>query len=500
MMNNKLRVLNELRPAAEGFAGIPQETRILHALFLENEALETTGLLNGNVNPLKGFIVAKEKTKQDRFYFKSAAALELSEPQGGSRFDGILRRYSRYGGMARLKIGLLLRRGIKLHDIEMSDFGDFLWRKYFSKSLSARRYDEIVDARYAALVPSWNGQQAAGYLPPARGRYPRVDTSKYDVMVAQTPWPGVVSPNTQLVVRFHDAIPIFYPHTIHNSYRHQFIHYFPLKSNLAHGGICVCNSENSRTELLKMFPEVEDRAPVIPCIVADDYYEEQVANETVCEVVGNTLEPDTEPKFEDVRDRLSFYRRSIKPGSFKYIMMVSTIEPRKNHSRLIAAWNQIRVNRDPDLKLVIVGRPGWSCSDVIASMKPFQERGMLFNISRVSSGDLRRLYNHAEAVVCPSIAEGFDLSGIEAMLSGGAVAASDIPVHREVYGEACEYFNPYSTMQAADAIWRIIERGKETERRKELVERGARQGLNYRKDRIGPMWEQFFEDLKSRKR
>ena len=175
-MNNKLRVLNELRPAAEGFAGIPQETRILHALFLENEALETTGLLNGNVNPLKGFIVAKEKTKQDRFYFKSAAALELSEPQGGSRFDGILRRYSRYGGMARLKIGLLLRRGIKLHDIEMSDFGDFLWRKYFSKSLSARRYDEIVDARYAALVPSWNGQQAAGYLPPARGRYPRVDT------------------------------------------------------------------------------------------------------------------------------------------------------------------------------------------------------------------------------------------------------------------------------------------------------------------------------------
>ncbi|MCA1300820.1 hypothetical protein LC062_21040 [Stappia indica] len=41
------------------------------------------------------------------------------------------------------------------------------------------------------------------------------------------------------------------------------------------------------------------------------------------------------------------------------------------------------------------------------------------------------MHKSARAVVCPSIAEGFDLSGIEAMLSGGVVAASDIPVHRE---------------------------------------------------------------------
>ena len=138
-------------------------------------------------------------------------------------------------------------------------------------------------------------------------------------------------------------------------------------------------------------------------------------------------------------------------------MMVSTIEPRKNHSRLIAAWNLIRMSVDPDLKLIIVGRPGWSNSDVISSMKSFQERGMLFNVSRVSSAELRQLYGGAEAVVCPSIAEGFDLSGIEAMLAGGAVAASDIPVHREIYKDACEYFSPYSTRQTADAIMKIID-------------------------------------------
>jgi glycosyltransferase involved in cell wall biosynthesis len=175
-------------------------------------------------------------------------------------------------------------------------------------------------------------------------------------------------------------------------------------------------------------------------------------------------------------------------------MMVSTIEPRKNHSRLIAAWNLIRTSVDPDLKLIIVGRPGWSNSEVISSMKAFQERGMLFNVSRASSAELRRLYGGSEAVVCPSIAEGFDLSGIEAMLAGGAVAASDIPVHREIYKDACEYFSPYSTRQTADAILKIID-GKNAENRARLVATGAKVGQEYKRSKIGPMWEQFFGEL-----
>ena len=79
-----------------------------------------------------------------------------------------------------------------------------------------------------------------------------------------------------------------------------------------------------------------------------------------------------------------------------------------------------------------------------ASSGPWMERGDVFLVADVPSADLRLLYKHARATVCPSFGEGFDFSGVEAMKSGGAVVASDIAVHREIYADAAEYCNPYS--------------------------------------------------------
>jgi len=63
----------------------------------------------------------------------------------------------------------------------------------------------------------------------------------------------------------------------------------------------------------------------------------------------------------------------------------------------------------------------------------------VFLLNNVPADDLRVLYRHAAATVCPSLAEGFDFSGVEAMRCGGVVLASDIPVHREVYQDAAHY-------------------------------------------------------------
>lgn len=60
------------------------------------------------------------------------------------------------------------------------------------------------------------------------------------------------------------------------------------------------------------------------------------------------------------------------------------------------------------------------------------------------------------ATVCPSLAEGFYFSGVEAMRSGGAVLASDIPVHREMYADAAEYFNPYCVESLLGAMKRVL--------------------------------------------
>ena len=124
--------------------------------------------------------------------------------------------------------------------------------------------------------------------------------------------------------------------------------------------------------------------------------------------------------------------------------MVSTLEPRKNHLCLLAAWHALRLKNDTQLKLVLVGSAGWGNDAILREMRPFIDQGSVFVLSGVPAAELRALYKHAAVTVCPSLAEGFDFSGVEAMCSGGVVVASDIAVHREVYADAALYFDPYS--------------------------------------------------------
>src|SRR5690606_20485234 len=96
--------------------------------------------------------------------------------------------------------------------------------------------------------------------------------------------------------------------------------------------------------------------------------------------------------------------------------------------------------------------------------------------------ELRLLYRHARCVVCPSFYEGFDFSGVEAMRCGGAVLASDIAVHRDVYGAASEYFNPHSVDDLEQALVRLMSPAA-VGRRAELIEEGARVSLQYTPER-----------------
>jgi glycosyltransferase involved in cell wall biosynthesis len=120
------------------------------------------------------------------------------------------------------------------------------------------------------------------------------------------------------------------------------------------------------------------------------------------------------------------------------------------------------------------------------------ERGHLYVLEDVPSPELRLLYKHALATVCPSFGEGFDFSGVEAMRCGGAVVASDIAVHREIYDDAAEYFSPYSTMELIQAIRPVIDK-KNSARRDELVKQGARVSAQYTPETILPQWQAFLQ-------
>jgi len=170
---------------------------------------------------------------------------------------------------------------------------------------------------------------------------------------------------------------------------------------------------------------------------------------------------------------------------------VSSIEPRKNHTRLLAAWEFIKAEIDPNLKLVVVGVLGWDYLPIVNEFRSWIDRGEVFMLARVPAPELRVLYHHAMATICPSLGEGFDFSGVEGMRSGGVVIASDIPVHREVYGDAAEFFNPYSTRSLVEAIQKVLYSPESTRNQEQLRIRGANVASRYVPEKILPMWDTF---------
>ncbi len=493
----------ELRPALDEFAGIPQETRLefLSLNMLQN--VEVTGLINHASRilwpGLKRGRLARFISQHRKVHTLARAALSVRVDPMEKAWDRSLHYIVKKVNAYYLSFMAYSRIGITVYDFDAKDFGDFIWRSMFSKTLAARDFQVVRNARYAVLRPPHDvlcrvSIQKMKLRGPQKSPI-RINTRNHDVFVSQTPFPAEISRRTQLVVRYHDAVPIFLPHTIKNARFHQHTHMANLLQN-SRRGLFACVSEATKSDLLKIFPKLESRSVVIPDTVSHEYYEEAENQRYVANIVRTNICPDTEPKFLTSREKENFYLRHLTGKPLRYLLMVSTLEPRKNHSKLIAAWDYLKNHDMSDLKLIIVGQFGWEYARIVDSMAPWQQRGELFHLHRVPSGQLRVLYNGAEAAVCPSVAEGFDLSGIEAMLCGCAVMASDIPVHREVYGDACWYFDPYSSLSQAKAIESVVHPDC-VERKKQLIEAGLKLAPRYRRESVEPVWYNFFEKIRT---
>lgn len=154
------------------------------------------------------------------------------------------------------------------------------------------------------------------------------------------------------------------------------------------------------------------------------------------------------------------------PGA-PYLFMLGSRDPRKNAAALLDAWRLMPEDLRRGRELVIAGGGARSFSDERAGPVP---PGVRF-LGRVDDEELPGLYAGAEALVAPSIYEGFGLPPLEAMAVGTPVLASDIPPHREVCGEAAAYFDPRDARGMADALTAFF---FNPERRGEMAEMGRR--------------------------
>lgn len=121
-------------------------------------------------------------------------------------------------------------------------------------------------------------------------------------------------------------------------------------------------------------------------------------------------------------------------------LAVGTIEPRKGLRQSLAAMELLWA-KGIDVNFVIVGNQGWMMDDFINTLQKHQETGKrLFWLKDVSDTYLHAIYEACRCLIAPSVGEGFGLPLIEAAHHNLPVLARDLPVFREIVGDAVDYF------------------------------------------------------------
>ena len=157
----------------------------------------------------------------------------------------------------------------------------------------------------------------------------------------------------------------------------------------------------------------------------------------------------------------------------RYILFVSTVEPRKNLGVLLDAYSSLRKSGRYDGSLVVAGRVGWKSEGMA---KRLREPGVI-HLDYVPAAQLETLYSRADVFVFPSIYEGFGFPLLEAMALGIPVIAADSSSLPEIGGDAALYFHPMDPAALTTAIERVI---TDDSLRAGMIARGKAQAAKFR--------------------
>ncbi len=177
-----------------------------------------------------------------------------------------------------------------------------------------------------------------------------------------------------------------------------------------------------------------------------------------------------------------------------YLLAVSTLEPRKNLITLIRALAGMPASFRRAWPLVVAGPWGWKHVALAEAARQMVEEGTVRFLGYVPDADLPWLYAGAVLLAFPSLYEGFGIPVVEAMATGVPVIASDIPVMREVAGEAAVYVAPTSAQDWGRALERLVENAH---LRENLRARGLQRALQFSFERSAAQLMTILERLAS---
>jgi glycosyltransferase involved in cell wall biosynthesis len=159
----------------------------------------------------------------------------------------------------------------------------------------------------------------------------------------------------------------------------------------------------------------------------------------------------------------------------RYLLFVSTLEPRKNVVGLLEGFARAVEAGYPG-DLVLVGRWGWHTEGAREKLAGSPVRSRVHHLDYLDRVRLTAVLRGAEALVFPSWLEGFGLPVVEAMACGVPVIASGCSSLREVGGDAAVYIDPAEPGTIAAAICTVA---SDAELRRSLIDRGLQRARRF---------------------
>lgn len=245
------------------------------------------------------------------------------------------------------------------------------------------------------------------------------------------------------VVTIHDMVYKAFPETMNSKTR--ILLNLAMNKSMKRADAVVTDSEFSRSEIIKYFPQYRDKVEVVPCGVDCDMFKPIQDRSIIEKVKAN---------------------HNIKG---KYFLYLGTLEPRKNLTRLVKAYEILSRRKEDCPLLVLAGGKGWLYDEIFEEVNKSGLGDKVIFTQYIPGEEICPLMNGAEAFVFPSLYEGFGMPPLEAMACGTPVIVSGSASLPEVVGDCGLIVDAYSEESLADAMGKIADN---EELRKQLSEKG----------------------------
>ncbi|MCR4636577.1 MAG: glycosyltransferase family 4 protein [Butyrivibrio sp.] len=241
-------------------------------------------------------------------------------------------------------------------------------------------------------------------------------------------YPILKSRDVTIVTLIHDILPITDPRFFPSNGDWAFAGYVGAAINYA--DIILTTTDATKDEVKKLIYDIHGR------------------RDMQLEVVGLGADyDDNVSKNGDIASICSKYVSTVS----KYVLMVGTIEPRKNHAVVLRAFEKKLFGLG--IGLVFAGRKGWNSDSFISHIEEMSKSERLFAFFEgMNDASIDYLYKNCSVLAFPSFAEGYGLPIVEALQRDVPVVAANINVSREVGGEYCRYADVQNEDEWIDAI------------------------------------------------